>query len=646
MALRLLSAREASERRDWYLARRMNTTFEIVNVPLNKLVASPLNVRKTGGQTIDELAASIRAHGLLHNLVVTRAKGDKYQVIAGGRRLAALVKLAKDKVISKTMDVPCRVVEAEESTETSLAENVIRENMHPADQFVAFSAMIDQGAGIEEVAARFGVSVTSVRQRLKLANVSSQLLTLYRAGEITLEQLMALAVTDDHAAQERVWDSAPRWQRNPEALRRVLTETMVDASQDPRARFVGVEAYLNAGGQIERDLFQPEHEGYLCDPATLDRLAIEKLEKVAEEARGEGWLWVEILPSGQYPELGKFGRLSAVHVPMAEDVRIEIESLEREQEQLSAAHEDCEEYPKNVEERLSAIEDRLDELNDGDDRAEVYREEDKKFAGAVVSLANNGAPLIYRGLVRAEDKKTMRAATSGSNGENSSIPNGDEADESALSAALVEDLTAYRTAALRVVLARRPDVALVAVAHSLALRVCYERWTYQVGSALSLSSEKGGCPLDSHAKGIEKSTPSVMLAEVRSEWLSRIPAQPQDLWQWLLSQEQAVVIDFLAFCVGQTVHAVRLNHCRESDPCLVAADRLAEAVSLDMADWWTATGESYFARVKKEQILAAIEEGAGETDLDALRKLKKSELVATAETRLAKTRWLPEILRR
>ena len=106
------------------------------------------------------------------------------------------------------------------------------------------------------------------------------------------------------------------------------------------------------------------------------------------------------------------------------------------------------------------------------------------------------------------------------------------------------------------------------------------------------------------------------------------------------------MIDFLAFCVGQTVHTVQLNHYRQSDPCLVAADRLAEAVDLDMADWWKVTGESYLVRVKKEQILAAIEEGTGETNLEAIRTLKKSELVATAEARLAETRWLPEILRR
>jgi ParB family chromosome partitioning protein len=252
----------------------------------------------------------------------------------------------------------------------------------------------------------------------------------------------------------------------------------------------------------------------LTDPAILEELAVKKLEEVAQEVRGEGWLWVEILPSSQYPDLGKFGRLPMVHVPMAPEVRVEIEALEKEHEQLSAAaaHEDCEEYPKEVEERISAIEDRLDELNDPNDRAEVYREEDKKFAGVVVSLGYNGEPSIYRGLVRAEDKKRMRASTPGNDGENPGRTEGDEGDESTLSAALVEDLTAHRTAALRVVLAHRPDVALVAVAHSLALRVCYERLSsYGVGSALSLTSEKGGCQLASHAKGIATSIPSLKL---------------------------------------------------------------------------------------------------------------------------------------
>lgn len=125
-------------------------------------------------------------------------------------------------------------------------------------------------------------------------------------------------------------------------------------------------------------------------------------------------------------------------------------------------------------------------------------------------LENHGQVVIYRGLVRPEDKKKMKqsakSASDGQHEEGSDQGGCNRSDASALSAALVEDLTAHRTAALRAVLATRPDVALVAVAHSLALRVCYPmEMTYEVGSALSLSSEKGGCSLESHEKHRDKS---------------------------------------------------------------------------------------------------------------------------------------------
>jgi ParB family chromosome partitioning protein len=241
----------------------MANPTEIVQIPLNKLTKSDTNVRKTGDKSIEDLAASIQAHGLLHNFVVTQTENEKYKVIAGARRFAALTRLAKEKAVPKTFGVPCRVVDEQGGTEASLAENVIRTNMHPADQFIAFRALVDEGIGVEEVAARFGMTAITVRQRLKLANVAPRLFELYRVDEITLDQLMALAITDDQAAQERVLDSTQEWERRPATLRRALTESKVDALTDQRARFVGVEAYTQAGGQIERDLFQPEHQGYL-----------------------------------------------------------------------------------------------------------------------------------------------------------------------------------------------------------------------------------------------------------------------------------------------------------------------------------------------------------------------------------------------
>jgi ParB family chromosome partitioning protein len=142
----------------------METVMTIEMIPLNKLVPSTANVRKTGASTgIEELAASIKAHGLLQNLHVQPASGGKYEVVAGGRRLAALKRLAKQKAIAKNFEVPCQVTSDENGAEISLAENIIRLPMHPADQYEAFKQLADQGKGPQEIAAWFGCSAATVK---------------------------------------------------------------------------------------------------------------------------------------------------------------------------------------------------------------------------------------------------------------------------------------------------------------------------------------------------------------------------------------------------------------------------------------------------------------------------------------------------
>jgi ParB family transcriptional regulator, chromosome partitioning protein len=88
--------------------------------------------------------------------------------------------------------------------EDSLAENVHRENLSPLDQFRSFQTLREKGLSEEDIAARFFVSATTVKQRLKLAGVSPKLLDVYSADRMRLEQLMAFTVTDDHARQEQV----------------------------------------------------------------------------------------------------------------------------------------------------------------------------------------------------------------------------------------------------------------------------------------------------------------------------------------------------------------------------------------------------------------------------------------------------------
>jgi ParB family chromosome partitioning protein len=172
-------------------------------VPLSQLRPSTRNVRKTAGAVVTELASSIQRIGLLQNLTVILASdGVHYEVVAGGRRLAALKLLAKKKRIARDYQVPCLLVADGTARTASLTENVLREAIHPADQFEAFAALIAEGRPVEGIAADFGVAPLVVQRRLKLANVSPRLMADYRADAVNLEQLMALAITDDHRAQD------------------------------------------------------------------------------------------------------------------------------------------------------------------------------------------------------------------------------------------------------------------------------------------------------------------------------------------------------------------------------------------------------------------------------------------------------------
>lgn len=259
-------------------------TDHLMEIPLSKLVPSTRNVRRTDAREgIGDLAASIEAHGLLQNLAVrpvasdSGKNADKYEVIAGARRLAALNELVARKRITKSFKVPCRVIPEGDELEASLAENVKRAALHPADEFEAFSKLHAEGHGADAIAGRFGVSQTVVLQRLKLAAVSPKLIEAYRQREMTLDQLMAFTVTDDHDAQERVWLESPPYAKDPHAIRHSLTAALVGGN-DRRARFVGAAAYEAAGGVIIRDLFDSASEGYFTDSTLLGRL----------ERRGQG----------------------------------------------------------------------------------------------------------------------------------------------------------------------------------------------------------------------------------------------------------------------------------------------------------------------------------------------------------------------
>ena len=308
-------------------------------IPLDRLVPSKDNVRRHHtSASVKRLAASILARGVLQDLIVRpeTGEGDKRtgdsEVIAGGRRLKALQLLAKQGKIAPDELVPCRERKDAIARDLSLTENFEREAMHPADEFEAFRDLhVVDGQSVEEIAARYGVKVPYVRQRLKLGVVSPKIVKAYRDDELTLDQLMAFTVSDDHAAQEGIW-SRRTWHLSPQTIRNALLQSHLPAT-DRRVRFVGFDAYKAAGGTVVRDLFTEDDGGYVVDRPLLDQLATEKLSAAAEGLRAEGWQWIETTLEPPYDH--DLRRLRPEEVPLSRKDQKRYDRLARQIDSLS-----------------------------------------------------------------------------------------------------------------------------------------------------------------------------------------------------------------------------------------------------------------------------------------------------------------------
>lgn len=181
-------------------------------------------------------------------------------------------------------------------------------------------------------------------------------------------------------------------------------------------------------------------------------------------------------------------------------------------------------------------------------------------------------------------------------------------------------------------MARHPHVALVALVHRLALRVIVE--SYGVGdSAVNISATpQDGLGL--HAPDMADAPAAVGMRKVREAWAHRLPSDSDALFAELLAFPQQELLSLLAVCVASTVSALA------SQEGEIPATALAQAVNLDMHDWWTPTAASYFEHVSKAKALEAVQVFAPD-QVTRLGKLKKAEIASEAERLAAGTGWLP-----
>jgi ParB family chromosome partitioning protein len=148
----------------------VQSSNEYRNLPVAQLQESTTNPRRRFDEhSLAELAFSFQAQGVLQPLLVRTIEDDKYEVIAGARRLRA-AKLAALE------EVPVRVVELSDAAcvETQLVENIQRENAHPLEEAFAFHGLLHTDGlqyDIASLAAKTGKSPAFVATRLRLVEL-------------------------------------------------------------------------------------------------------------------------------------------------------------------------------------------------------------------------------------------------------------------------------------------------------------------------------------------------------------------------------------------------------------------------------------------------------------------------------------------
>jgi ParB family chromosome partitioning protein len=558
------------------------------------------NPRKANrDEGIEQLAASILAHGIIQPLAVVAGDGGYFYVAEGNRRLRALESLMGQEAIDGSYRVPVRILPAGSSvSEAALAANIVRVPLHEADQYEAFKALADEGLSEAAIASRFSIDAKRVRRILALGGLSPVILQAWRDGELgyhTEETAKAFTLAPSLKDQERVFKKlSTNGNLYASAVRQEFGANKGDAGR--YLSFIGKEAYEAAGGVITEDLFGTNH--VISDSALAKQLADEKLQQECARLVAEGWSWaapLDELPDGarwQWPTIKGEKEPTSEEAMRLDELQAIMDRDDDDQDAWDAASAEMEEIEARIE-------------------ARGFSTEAKTKSGCIVSVGTNGQLEVRSGVMKPEAARQASRAEAKAKPKASS----DAKAEPAISNALVHRLSAQLTAAAAKAVTAHPNRALeIAIAALIANR------KYGMGARLSHD-------------GMKSQTPSKPV-EFKAAFLNVTAMDPQ--------QQLAA----LAEIVGQSFSFETQNS--NSPPLKDEAVRLiCEALGMEMVDaiHQSFDADDYFSSISKPLILKAVEEALGADDARRASTKAKADLVQFALSNVPRTGWLPPELR-
>lgn len=626
-----------------------NTPVEMV--PLSQLALSPLNVRKVSPDPVklQELADSIRAVGVLQNLIVHLLPDGLLGTAAGGRRFRALNILLNGGMITADYAVPVKTVTEDMAKIVSATENFQHEEMHPADQIAVFGEMSREGKTAAQIAGVLGYSTKHVQKFLRLAGMAPALLAALAEDKLNVDQLQALSASEDQERQLNVWENAFGYYRNPKELREAVLKGEVPAAGNRLLDFVGREAYEQAGGGFRYDLFSDE--GFIGDTVLLHTVARQKLTDIAAGiAQAEGWLWSE----GRTEGVSTYGedaeRYLLLKQPAGEltpEERARFDALGKQLETLSEQDDDEDADHDALELAADGCQAEMDAI-EAAANIRAWDADVRAHGGVVVSLLH-GAISVRRGVMLRSDLPEIAADDkTGVNQHLSSIRTEGSEEESAqpqakpLSAALVKSLSSERTLAVQAALAAQPQMALVIFVHD-CLKSTFTTHSY-TASTLKVSLHAHTGNLLDNAPTANDGLAMQHLNAMHEAWQAQLPDNWHESWDWLLKWDTQQLISVMGYCLAKTLNGAseRLSH--KDSKAGKELEPVEAMLGFTLRDWWLPTKANFFGRISKEQISDSLSQaGLDGAARDAL-KMKKTEAAELAEDKITLTSWVPECL--
>jgi ParB family chromosome partitioning protein len=569
-----------------------------------------------------ELKASIAAHGILENLIVSPKDKKGFPVEGGGRRYTQFGNLVKEKVFSAHDEIACYVRDENESAKTlSLIENFHRVDPHPVDAFEAFTHIIkSEKCTIRDVAKRFGKTEKYVKQRVALGAVSPVLIDKCRKGDLDVDLLMAFTITDDHEKQLAAYNElkGDMYGFSAHNIKLLLTDKAI-TSDHKLVKLVGLKEYKKAKGTVTSDLF--ENTVYLNDKDILDKLVNNKIEKHKKELATSDWKWIDVKfdfqPSFQ---LDQYYRIQTEYKNAPKKL---LEELNAKRNRLTELEDlPYGETTEEQDEEMDSLDHDIYVINEKLEKYESFCEKEIPLAGCIISINSNGDIVTHHGLVKPSDMNDLHKFRNGGqpeelNDNEQSGSDNSQVEDSGLSDALKQDLSAHRRIVTAAALSQNIKLSSDLMRFGLCWEMLSGQWNHTTNISIKDSSVECSKGLVSTSKAAEQ------VGEFRSKldlsWLGDSELESFKVFRQLTEKKKS---DLMAFC---SMYSLNTFHDK------AFSDYLISESNLNIADYWRPTADAFFKRVPVEYLDDLGNEKFGDDWKEGVTNKSKGQLAEVLE---------------